>query len=205
VSLHVIDPERGGAGLPEQVKPEEIYGHFPQLQTDNLLLRELRPEDAGHVFSVFSDPEVTRHYDLDTFVEQSQAEDLVERFRRRFRQQIGLRWAIAPGQDADVVLGTCGFNIWIPSSRRALLGYDLGQRHWRQGIMTEALGAVLRFGFETMGLNRVEALVFLENAASHGLLQKLGFRREGVLREYEYLKGCFVDMVMYSQLRSDRE
>ena len=67
--------------------------------------------------------------------------------------------------------------------------------------MTEALGLVLDFGFDRMGLNRIEAVVFRDNAASCGLLEKLGFEREGLLREYEYLRGRYEDMAMYSLLR----
>ncbi len=82
-----------------------------------------------------------------------------------------------------------------------MIGYDLSRPYWRRGIMTEALEAVIEFGFERMGLNRIEAVVFVENVASHRLLEKLRFEREGVLRDYEFLKGRFVDMVMYSLLR----
>jgi ribosomal-protein-alanine N-acetyltransferase len=62
---------------------------------------------------------------------------------------------------------------------------------------------VLRFGFEEMALNRVEALILPGNEAAHRLLTGLAFQREGVLREYEHLKGQFVDLTMYSLLRRD--
>jgi len=185
------------------MKPEEIYARFPLLETENLVLRGLRPEDAPAVFRIFSDDQVTRHYDLDTFRDVSEARDLIDRFNQRFLNQIGIRWGIVRRADPDDLLGTCGYNMWVQSSRRAILGYDLARAHWRQGIMREALQAVIRFGFEAMALNRIEALIFLENAASRRLLTRLGFQEEGVLREYEYLKGCFVDMMMYSLLKKD--
>lgn len=70
--------------------------------------------------------------------------------------------------------------------------------------MSEALKRVLDFGFGTMQLNRIEALVFAQNIPSHRLLKKLGFKREGVLREYEFVKERFVDLTMYSLLRREQ-
>lgn len=168
-----------------------------------MLLRALRPEDAQNLYSIFSDKLVTEHYDLDTLTDPGEALELVEKFRHRFDNRIGLRWAIVRRESPDVVLGTCAYNIWIQPSARAVLGYDLGRRHWRQGIMSRALQATLGFGFTHMALNRVEALSFTENTASRKLLEKLGFSCDGVLREYELVKGRFVDMAMYSLLRRE--
>ena len=183
--------------------PEEIYAEFPHLETKNLVLRDLRPEDVQAVFCIFSDDEVTRYYDLDTFQSMGQARDLIERFNSRFLNQVGIRWGIARKDAPGTIIGTCGYNIWVQPNCRAVIGYDLARAHWRQGVMTEALGAVLRFGFENMSLNRVEAAIFPANTSSHRLLKKLGFQQEGALREYEFLKGEFVDLVMYSLLRKE--
>lgn len=183
--------------------PEAVYGAFPSLETPNLILREIVPEDAKALFSVFSDGAVTRHYDLETFDRVEQASDLIERFARRYGSQVGVRWGIARRERPGILVGTCGYNIWIQPNRRALLGYDLARCWWRQGIMTEALTAVMRFGFRGMGLNRIEATVFEDNTASHRLLEKLGFVSEGVLREYEFLKGAYVDMRLFSLLRRE--
>ena len=182
-------------------KTADVFSRFPQLETERLILRDLNAEDAPHIFRIFSDEQVTHYYDLDTFGDLRQAEELVDRFKQRFDKGIGLRWAIVEREHPDVVVGTCGYNIWIQPSARAVFGYELARPYWRRGIMTEALEAVIDFGFERMALNRIEAVVFLENVASHRLLEKLGFEREGVLRQYEFLKGRFVDMIMYSLLR----
>ena len=96
------------------------------------------------------------------------------------------------------MIGTCGYNIWVRPAHRSLLGYDLNRSHWGQGLMGEALTAILDFGFGAMQLNRVEALTFPQNTASKRLLTKLGFKKEGLLREYEYPKGSPQDMAIYS-------
>jgi ribosomal-protein-alanine N-acetyltransferase len=181
-----------------------VYGVFPRLETDRLVLRELTSGDAHDLFQIFSNSEVTRYYDLDTFTRMQQAAELIDRFRQRYERQIGLRWALTLKEDPGGVVGTCGYNIWIQSSNRSVLGYDLARGCWGQGLMTEALAAIIEFGFEKMSLNRIEALAFRENEASHRMLEKLGFECEGVLREYEFLKGAYVDMSLHSLLRQRR-
>ncbi len=178
-------------------------GPFPALRGDRLLLRSLAPSDATALYHQFSDDEVVRYYDLDAFTDPQQGEHLVTLWLQRYEQRIGLRWAICRPEAPQTLLGTCGYNLWIQRSARAVLGFDLDRAHWRQGIMTEALQLVLSFGFDRMELNRVEAVVFRDNAASCGLLTKSGFTREGLLRDYEYLHGRFEDMHMFSLLRRD--
>jgi len=180
-----------------------VYDQFPELETPRLILRDLDADDADDVLHIFGDAAVTRYYDLDTFDCRQQAAVLIERFRERYSRRIGVRWAICRRGDPDRVVGTCGYNLWVQTSHRALLGFDLARDCWRQGIMTEALTAALRFGFEAMELNRAEATVLVANEASSGLLRRLGFQLEGILREYEYLKGRHLDMAMFSLLRSD--
>ena len=141
---------------------------------------------------------------MDTFRTIDEARQLIARYTSRFLNQVGIRWGIARKENPATLIGSCGYNIWIPSSRRAIIGYDLGRAHWKQGIMSEALKRVLDFGFGTMQLNRIEALVFAQNLPSHRLLKKLGFKCEGVLREYEFVKERFVDLTMYSLLRREQ-
>ncbi len=177
-----------------------VFDLFPRLETARLLLRKMRAKDADALFALFSDPRVTRYYDLATFHSSTEAKQLLESFQHR----IGLRWAIAYKEAPDELIGTCGYNIWIQPAQRAVLGYDLLPAHWRQGIMREALKAVLEFGFTSMQLHRVEALTFPENDASSRLLDHLGFRAEGVLRDYQYLHDRYQSMAIYALLAQDR-
>jgi ribosomal-protein-alanine N-acetyltransferase len=173
---------------------------FPQLETRNLLLRSIEPADAEAIYNIFADDEVTKFYDLETFSDIEQATQLIERMRNRFQRKEAIRWGIA-GKAEPTIIGTCGYTLM--SSLRGGLGYDLARAYWRQGIMTEALTAILKFGFEELGLNRVEALVMLDNTASVHLLHKLGFQEEGILREYAFFKGRFHDLRSFSILSKD--
>ena len=130
---------------------DEIFAAFPTLSTPRLTLRQIRTEDAAAVFGLFGDAEVTRYYDLDTFTEPLQAEELIEKFQRRFDHRIGLRWGLALNETPDNLIGTCGYNLWVQPARRGLVGYDLARDHWRRGLMTEALAAVLTFRFHRHG------------------------------------------------------
>ena len=173
---------------------DAIFVDFPILTTPRLVLRQIRSQDAPAVFRLFADAEVTRYYDLDRFTEPAQAHELVERFQWRFDHQVGIRWGLALSEMSDKLVGTCGYNIWLQPARA----------HWRRGLMSEALAAILEFCFVRMNLNRVEALTIPQNTASIRLLAKLGFRAEGLLREYDYIKGVPQDMSLYALLCRER-
>jgi len=174
---------------------------FPELLTSRLRLRELRQTDAEAILRIFSAEEVTRYYDLDTFTNHSQAIALISRQAERFTRGEIIRWGIAH-QSNDVIIGTIGL-VLNQQNNQAGLGYELARAYWRRGIMSEALAIVIRFGFHTLRLNRLQALVMPGNVASTGLLRKLDFTEEGILREYAFFKGRFQDMHCFSLLKRE--
>lgn len=188
---------------------------FPRIETERLVLREIRESDADAVFEIFGDDAVTRFYDLASFTEIEQARKMIARMCERNANGDALRWGIALKEN-DKLIGTGGFNQFVrvgmervaaePGSvatrtTRAGIGYDIAQAYWNRGYMTEALRAFVRYGFEQLNVNRIEALVMLENDASARVLEKLGFEREGVLREYGFWKNQFWDLQMFALLK----
>jgi ribosomal-protein-alanine N-acetyltransferase len=176
---------------------------FPELQTANLRLRELVPTDAEAVYRLFADEEVTRYYDLDSFHDIRQATELISRQRTRFERGEIIRWGIAQREN-NKVIGTVGY-VFKPPNAQGGIGYDLARPYWRKGFMSEALHLVIHYGFSSLKLNRIQALVLPGNTASAGLLAKLGFREEGLLRDYAFFKGRYNDMLCFALLRRDYE
>jgi ribosomal-protein-alanine N-acetyltransferase len=176
---------------------EDIFKQFPLLETPRLRLREIVSADSHALYRIFSDPDVCRYYDLDQLTDVSQAEEMVTHFAERFANCISLRWAITR-KPFDDLIGT--FGLFVDSDWRGAIGYDLHPDYWRQGIMTEAVTELTRFGFEDAGLPRIEAFVMLDNIASVRLLEKIGYTEEGVLRQYMFFKGQLHDMRCFSRL-----
>ncbi|MCL5997693.1 MAG: GNAT family N-acetyltransferase [Chloroflexi bacterium] len=172
------------------------------LETPRLILRPLRLDDVDFIFKHFSDPLVTRHLlDEEPMVKREEAVELFE-FFQDMAGKTYKRWGILHKEDG-VLIGTCGFHKWDQRRFHAEVGYDLSAQYWGRGLMVEALQAMLKYGFERMQLNRVEALVYVENPQSVHVLEKLGFQREGVLREYFYRNGQFFDHFIYSLLKRE--
>jgi ribosomal-protein-alanine N-acetyltransferase len=136
---------------------------------------------------------------MDVFTSIAQAEQLIERQRQRFEQKERFRWGIAL-KNNDTIIGTGDYVAWNRVWRNAELGYDLARPYWGQGIMTEAVRAMIQFGFKHMGLHRIEAEVMPENSASIRLLRKLDFHEEGILQERSFWKGAFRDLAMFALL-----
>jgi ribosomal-protein-alanine N-acetyltransferase len=101
------------------------------------------------------------------------------------------------------VIGTIGFMWWNRDNRSAEVGYSLSRAFWNRGIMTEALSAVLGFGFERMNLHRIEAQHAVGNDASGRVMEKCGMAREGVLRGRLFYRSAFVDVTLYAMLEDD--
>ena len=184
---------------------ETVFAAFPELDTERLRLRVLRQADAASLFAVLSDRQVTEFYDDEPFTEVAQAREQIVSWNEGFGARRCIRWGIVLREDG-VVIGSCGYYSLHGWHGRASIGYELARSFWRQGIMTEALRAITQFGFDEIGLNRIQATVMQGNQASIKLLEKLGFGREGVLRAYENWedKG-YVDLAMFSLLKAEYE
>ncbi|MGC5323846.1 GNAT family N-acetyltransferase [Brevibacillus sp. SYSU BS000544] len=175
---------------------------FPVLETNRFILRQLREEDSYNLFSYFSKDEVTKYYDLESFSEVSQATDLIHTWNSRFQQQQGIRWGIT-WKEEDRVIGTCGFHNWAKEHYKAEIGYELHPEFWQKGIMTEVITYILSYGFQELGLNRIEAFIDPANISSKKLLEKVGLREEGLLRECFYEKNRFVDALLFAIVKRD--
>lgn len=177
---------------------------FPVLETERLKLREIIKVDAADIFACFSNDNVTRYYGEETLQRIEQAEKFVEFFSKSYESKRGIRWGIEV-KGIQGIIGTIGFNAWSPKHKRAEIGYEIHPDHWRKGYTSEALVKVLSYGFNGMGLTRIGAVVFIENDASNNLLAKIGFQKEGVLRDYIHQNGTAHDTYVYSLLSREIE
>lgn len=174
---------------------------FPTLTTDHLTLRPLQPDDADDVFVFRSDAEVQK-YNGATMTDVSEFDGMLGFSRDQFARQEGLLWAMED-RTTGTVIGLVGLS-YDAYHARASLGYDVARHVWGQGLATEALRAVVRFGFEEMGLNRIDAETIVDNAPSVRVLEKLGFRREGVRKAYSLEDdGLYHDDAIYARLRTE--
>lgn len=173
---------------------------FPNLETQRLWLRQAIREDADAVFAVFSDSKVTQFHNLDTFTHPNQAIEVIERRARGFTNGREIRWAIARKPD-NYVIGSCGFS-WDKEANVAEVGYELTSQFWRQGMMSEALSAILNYGFEIEGVQLAIARVMLGNVASKRLLEKLGFQSQGLMKERGFWKGEYHDLEQFTLMKS---
>lgn len=175
---------------------------FPEIQTKRLVLKEIQYTDAKDLHEFLSDVEVRKYIGIPPYTKMEETYKEIEWYDKIFNTKTGIRWGIALKNDPTII-GSCGFLNMSQANVRAEIGYELHRNYWRQGIVSEALEAVIKYGFEEMKLNRIEALIEPENVASVKLVERLDFLQEGLLREYEYGAGKFDDLYMYSLLLKD--
>ena len=186
------------------VNPEAILALIPELSTERLLLRKFRLADLADVFAYIGDPEVTRYLLTDTQTREQTRAWLEQRLAEygKSESMTWWPWAIVLRPENKVIGGLALRNLDL-ASRRIEIAYALVQRYWRQGIMTEAIRLLLDLCFARLELNRVEASVLAENAASCRMLEGLGFRCEGIMRQRDFIKGALRDMATYALLGKD--
>ncbi|MXY79007.1 MAG: GNAT family N-acetyltransferase [Chloroflexi bacterium] len=169
----------------------------PELRTDRLLLRPFHGDDVDDVFSYASDPEWGRHLPVPRPYTRSDAEEFVAGVavsgpRKR------LEWAIV---HQGRVSG--GIELRFHDHDSAEIGYSLARTLWGRGLTTEAASAVVGYGFEALELVRIWAAADVRNVASWRVMEKLGMRREGLLRRRRVVHGERVDDVLYALLREE--
>lgn len=178
---------------------DEARDDLPRLEAPRIRLRAHRPEDFEDFFALYSDPRVMRYWSFPAWTERSQAQPRFQSALAGRDARVRLCWAIATPGDDRLIGGVTLFAI-DPAHRRAEIGYALAPPHWGHGHARAALAAVIGHAFDGMGLQRLEADIDPRNEASCRLVERLGFRREGLLRERWHVAGEACDSALYGLL-----
>lgn len=183
---------------------------FQPIATSRLILRNFQESDADAVFEIFSDSRVIEFYDIDAFTDMDQAvQNVAENIQRNATpDRRGTRWAICLADCPEKMIGSCGFHAAHKEFKSIEIGYELHPNYWGKGYAFEAVSQMLNFCFEDrmpFRVNRVSARTNLDSQRSIALLQKLGFKEEGVLRQSGFWKNQFHDVRIFSFLREEWE
>lgn len=197
-----------GAHQSDQSKPATIHSFasppslpvLDDIQGTRTRLRPIQADDLPALLHVNGDPQVTAFLPYATWTGQADARAWLARMHTLEAAGATRVWAITL---ADDVIGTAMLMRYDSGSRRAELGYVLGRDWWRQGLMHDALAALLAAAFGPLGLRRIEAEVDPINTASMTLLRRLGFSHEGRLRQRWTAKGRSYDTAVFGLLAAD--
>lgn len=174
---------------------------FPLLNSPRLRLRQIEPTDIGNVYQGLSNPEVIKYYGVN-FDSLEATEEQMVWFRDLEQNGTGIWWAIC-SPDNRAFYGAGGFNNLSKQHRKAEIGFWLLPEFWGQGFMQEAFPLICDFGFMHLQLNRIEGFVDSDNQNCKRVVEKLGFKLEGTMRECEFKKGKYLNINIYSKLKND--
>ena len=176
---------------------------FPILTTERLLLREFTDTDLENVFLGLSHPDIIKYYGVSyKTLEETKAQ--MKFFADLQKNKTGIWWAVC-SKDNSIFYGAGGLNNFDKAHKKAEIGFWLLIEHWGKGIMTEAMPLIWNYGFDNMGIHRIEGIVESENAACKAAMKKLNFELEGTMKECEIKNGKFISLDIYAKLRSAQD
>jgi len=182
------------------MNPDQLGDRLPTLRGDGLLLRWLTADDVPALYAIFSDADVVRFMSIQHLTSDAARLALLDEIHKGFRGGTLYQWGVQLDQS---IVGTCTLADINRKHRRAELGFALARAFWGRGLMLQALPTVIQFAFERLDLHRIEADTDPRNIASMRVLERLGFQREGLLRERYVQLGEIQDAVVFGLLRRD--
>ncbi len=188
--------------MPPLLAKQMHWDRLPTIEANSIRLRCISEADTDAFYSIYSNPEVMRYWSTPPLADRPAAVNLMAKIQEDLKRRVILKWGIALRTDNQLIGSLTLFNLDF-NHRRAEIGYALGREHWGQGYMNEALQALLAYAFETLDLHRIEADIDPRNIASIKTVERLGFKREGYLRERWQINGEIQDAFFYGLLRHE--
>ena len=179
-----------------------IFSRMPILETERLILRPMRVDDAPDMYDYAKNPDVARFLLWRPHPDITHTREYLEYLAGRYRLGMHYEWAIVL-KETNRMIGTCGFAAIDCPHNVGEIGYVLHPDHHGKGLVPEAAARVLRFGFSVLGLHRIEARFMVGNNASCRVMEKLGMRFVGIRREAMLVKGVYRDIGTYAILASE--
>jgi ribosomal-protein-alanine N-acetyltransferase len=182
---------------------EQILKDLPALETSRLLIRKLRAEDAESQHEYATDQEIASlGLWLKAYESLAESQEDIAHELEGYAKGANVTWAIEYKPE-NKMIGRISLMPFSQRNFRAELGYAMNRNYWGKGLMTEAAQRVVDFGFQELGLNRIEAICLPENTASKRVLEKVGMKLEGIKRESTFVRGKFDDLCLYSVLKRE--
>jgi ribosomal-protein-alanine N-acetyltransferase len=181
-----------------------LFSQSPILETDRLILRELTMEDAEEYFEFASDPQVSVSTLWDRHKSMEDTQEYLQKVLDKYQARQAYRWGIVH-KHSNKLIGRTGLISWDIAHSKAEIGFALSSQHWNMGIITEATSEVIKYGFNTLDINRIEGRCNYNNVGSARVMEKLGMKLEGILRQQLKIKGEFMDQRIYSILKDELE
>lgn len=181
---------------------ELSFNPFPVLETPRFFLRKISENDASDIFAFRSDEQVMRYIPRPVAKKPEDILIVVEMINTGIANNQSINWGICD-KNTNKLIGIIGYVRMNFTNQRAEVGYVLHRDYHRRGIMNEALKAVIDYGFKGMNLNCIEAIIHPRNEGSIALIEKNNFKREGLLRDFNYHNEVFSDAYVYSLLKRE--
>lgn len=180
----------------------KIFNKFPELESERLILREFKQEDATDLFLIRSNDDVMNYMDSYRHKSIQDSEKEIIKIQESYKNKAGINWIIEE-KSTKKVIGYFGFWRIMKEHCRAEIGYALKPEFWGKGFMNEAMNRLIDFGFKELNIHSIEANVNPKNEKSIQLLEKMNFKKEAYFRENYLFEGRFIDSIIYSLLEID--
>lgn len=176
---------------------EHVFIKLPMLETERLHLRKLLYSDQADIFAYAKNPEVAKHLLWDTHQNEFDTIQFLNLVYEAYNHNNPAPWGIELKGNKKII-GTAGFVSWDRDKNEMEVGYALAQNYWGQGIVTEAVEEIIKFGFEKLKLTAITSRCNPINIGSFRVLEKSGFTFNGIIKDQLLVKGKLEDMRMYS-------
>ena len=180
----------------------KIFRNPPIIECRRIYLRRILKRDSADMYEYSRREDVTKYLLWTPHASENYTYKYVSYLQSRYRAGDFYDWAVI-WRGNEKMIGTCGFTRFNFEANSAELGYVLNPSYWGYGIAPEAVGSVMRFGFEQLKLNRIEARYMIGNDRSRRVMEKVGMIYEGTERESMHVKGEYISIGICSILRKE--
>jgi [ribosomal protein S5]-alanine N-acetyltransferase len=175
--------------------------NFPILKSDRFLLRQFVDSDLEYVFKGLSHPDIIKYYGV-SYDTLDATKEQMKFFADLEKNNTGIWWAVC-SPDNKIFYGAGGLNSLSKEHKKAEIGFWLLPDFWCKGIMTEAIPLICNYGFDNLGLHRVEGFVETENINCKKAMSKLHFNHEGTMKDCEMKNAKYISLDIYAKFKSD--
>lgn len=183
---------------------ETIFGEFPVLESNNLILKKIEKEDVQEVFAIYNNDKVFEFCGILPKHNIENVGKMIGHFERDYNKKSRIKLGIFLKNENNKLIGIIEAMDFNQKVNMVTIGYFLAEEYWGKGIASEAVSILIKFLFKNVDINRIQAEVMLANKASKRVLLKNGFTKEGLLRQAAFWSGRgIVDLEIFSILRGD--